>query len=188
MESLSKDIGMIFDSLTSTVDKKEVQTEILKTLVEKYEKCKDSNEYANLLLSNIAFDIETTKALLMILNESFNNSKFPVVKGVSRVMKGAQNHIEEGMDTLLPIYSKIIEEVPEEERILKLESTFATSKVEQDLIVIFLEAFGQENNQEYFRLLFSAKSEDVIKLIKKYSSLYASLFLDGVKLSGEPVS
>jgi hypothetical protein len=188
MDSLSKNIGMIFDGLTSTVDRKLAQAEILKVLVEKHEKCKNSNEYAKLLLSNIAFDMETTKALLMILNESFNNSKFPVVKGVSEVMREAQNHIEEGMDTLFPIYSKIIEGVPEEERILKLESTFAASKVEQDLIVIFLEAFGQESNQEYFRPLFSAKSEDVIELIKKYSSLYTSLFLDGVELSSEPVA
>ncbi|WP_421381531.1 hypothetical protein ACOJQI_20365 [Bacillus salacetis] len=188
MESLSQRVGSIFQSLTSSIDKNVIQAETLRVLSEKHEKCENVREYVKLLVSNIAFNVESTKVVYTLLRSLIEQKQFPYIPGISQVTNDAQDRIEESMEQLFPIYSsKLVEhDIVDDEVIKKVESVFASSKIEQDLTIIFMEAFAEEKNREIFVPLFTCTPEEVDEVVKKYSSLYALMLLDQVEFEQQP--
>lgn len=189
METLSLRIGSIFQSLTSTIKKEVIQTEARRVLSEKHAKCDNEREYVKLLINNIAFNVESTKVLYTLLKSLIEQKQFPYIPGILKVTNEAQDRIEEAMDELYSHYSrKIVEQDTIDEKVIKkVETVFATSKIEQDLTLIFMEAFSQEKNKESFEPIFNSTPEEVDKVVKKYSSMYALMLLERVKVKEEPI-
>ncbi|MGM0843740.1 MAG: hypothetical protein ACQEUT_02100 [Bacillota bacterium] len=183
METLSITVGSIFQSLTSTIDKEAIQTEAHRILSEKHKNCETEEEYLKLLVTNIAFNAESTKVVYSLLRSLIEKKQFPYLPGIFKVTNEAQDRIEEAMEQLYSLYSsKLIKnDMAHNEAVKKVETTFTASKIEQDLTIIFMKAFAEEKNKEIFAPLFDCPPEEVDKVVKKYSSMYALMLLDKVK-------
>ncbi|MGD6968117.1 hypothetical protein ACQCVP_16945 [Rossellomorea vietnamensis] len=191
MKTLNLRVGSIFQSLTSTINKEDIRKEAETILSEKLKKCKNQREYVELLVSNIAFNAESTKVVYALLRSLIEKKQYPYMPGIFKAANEAQDHIEEAMPQLHPLYSSKLADLDnlDDTAVKKVETVFATSKIEQDLTIIFMEAFAEEKNRETFAPLFTHSPEEVDRSVKKYSSVYAMMLLDRVqfKEESEPV-
>ncbi|MGD6803409.1 hypothetical protein ACQCVK_12390 [Rossellomorea vietnamensis] len=190
MKTLNLRVGSIFQNLTSTINKQDIQKEAESILSEKLEKCKNQREYVELLISNIAFNAESTKVIYALLRSLIEKEQFPYMPGIFKAANDAQDRIEEAMPQLHPLYSSKLANLDnlDDAMIKKVETVFATSKIEQDLTIIFMEAFAEEKNRETFAPLFTYTPKEVDSSVKKYSSMYALMLLDRVKFTSQPES
>ncbi|BCB05770.1 hypothetical protein [Bacillus sp. KH172YL63] len=188
MDDINQLMGSIFISLTSNIDKEAVKKNSDQSLKVKRTKYVDDDLYMNSLISNIAFHIETTRAMHTIIERLIKDSKYPYFPGINKAMEVAQDYIEQEMDSLKPQYFKVISKTDKhEEKIVILEQLYTSSKVEQDLTYIFLKAFGEISNRELFKFMLDSSSEQTIDLLRKYSSFHALLLLDGFSIQKQPV-
>lgn len=188
MRDLNQIIGSMYISLTSELDKKEIKKKVNRLLKDKRKRYVDDGIYIDILISNIAFNTETTRAIHTIIEKLIQESQFPDFHGINKAMEIAQDYIESEMEALKEQYAKVILTAKNnKEKISILEQLFSSSRIEQDLTFLFIKAFGEKSNRELFRSILLAPSKHVVELVTKYSSFHTLLLLDTVSIEEKKI-
>ncbi|MHA7139612.1 hypothetical protein ACRTEV_20485 [Rossellomorea arthrocnemi] len=188
MRDINQTIGSIYISLTSKLDKREIQKKANRLLKDKRKRYVDDDLYIDILISNIAFNTETTRAIHTTIEKLIQESQFPDFEGINKAMEVAQDYIESEMEVLKEQYAKVMLTAKNnKEKISILEQLFSSSMIEQDLTFLFIKAFGEKSNRELFRSILQAPSKQVVELVTKYSSFHTMLLLDSVSFEEKKI-
>ncbi|WP_335870584.1 hypothetical protein [Bacillus sp. 2205SS5-2] len=179
MAPLTNEIAEIFRKLIVKLDTNQLLTTANQNLLTLLKGSPTEEEYKQNLIESIVVHVESTKALHGIIHQLLTTSKYPHLKGVTKVMEQANQTIRSDVKKLVPQYKEsVIVDETTIDKTSQLELNFITSQLELDLTYSFIDAFGTISNQELFKVLFTFTPEEVGFCLLKYVRTYVSVLYD----------
>ncbi|WP_409252053.1 hypothetical protein V1502_18470 [Bacillus sp. SCS-153A] len=178
-EELSRLIGEIYKKVIMHINKEEMRNEVNNHLLQVLKEASTEAGYRDELIKGIAFHVESTKALHVILYKFLENSNYPSISVIQKSMEAAKQAIQGELASLAPLYQEKIEnENSVNDQVTQMEIYYTTSMTEIKLMFHFIEAFASEKNKKLFEPLFSASAEEVGETLLKYTRTYSSLLFE----------
>lgn len=179
-EKISKLYGQLFNQFSDDINSFQFQTEINQVLLTKRQRVANSEEYINILISNVTYFIETEKAVLKIIKEVFESKALPNYNNLEEKVFNAQNLIKQKM----PEYSAESKQVYNEkyktnnQKVEALQFDYAYHSLINNWTIDMIGVLS--NNPDFVKQLFAGSADSNIETLKKYLQLHANAKLENI--------
>jgi hypothetical protein len=185
-EEVTKVLSVILQQLTSSWKKEKIHSDVMEIIMNMRIKAENDQEYMDLLLTNIAFAVESSRALQQIMELILKQKTFPSAQAIETMMKDAQTRIHEQLGNLIGTYRAHFEEIEDvKERKRRLELTYCPIILANRIKTDFILGFVHENNRETIKELLNTEPAYILEPLHHLSGFYASMLLEGIELEYE---
>ncbi|RAK19828.1 hypothetical protein B0I26_1059 [Anoxybacillus vitaminiphilus] len=182
-EEVTKLLSVILHQLAGSWQKEKIHSDVTEIIMNMRIKAENEQEYMDLLLANIAFAVESSRALQQIMELILKQKTLPSAQAIETMMKDAQTHINEQLGNLTGTYRAHFEKIEDEkERKRRLELTYCPVVLANRIKTDFILGFVHENNRETIKELLNTEPAYILESLHRLSGLYASMLLEGIDL------
>jgi hypothetical protein len=182
-EEVTKVLSVFLHQLINGWRKEKVHSDVIEIIMNMRIKAEDEQEYMNLLLTNIAFATESSRALQQIMEMILRQKTFPPAQAIESMMKDAQARINEQLGNIVEAYRPHFEKIEDpKERKRRLELTYCPIILANRIKTDFILGFIHENNRETIQELLHAEPAYILEALHHLSGFYASMLLEGIEL------
>jgi hypothetical protein len=182
-EEVTKVLSVILHQLAGSWQKEKIHSDVMEIIMNMRIKAENEQEYMDLLLTNIAFSVESSRALQQIMELILKQKTFPPRQAIETMMKDAQTRINEQLGNLTGTYRAHFEKIEDvKERKRRLELTYCPIILANRLKTDFILGFVHENNRETIKELLNTEPAYILESLHHLSGFYASMLLEGIEL------
>ena len=186
-EEVTNVLSVLLQQLVGGWRKEKIHSDVMEIIMNMRIKAENEEQYMHLLLTNVAFANESTRALQQIMELILNQKKFPTVQAVEAMMKDAQTRIHGHLDKAIGFYAPHFEQIADpKEKKRRLELTYCPILIANRIKTDFILGFIHENNREIAARLFEAEPAHLLEALHHLSGFYASKLLEGLELEYSP--
>jgi hypothetical protein len=182
-EEVTKVLSVILHQLTDSWRKEKIHSDVMEIIMNMRIKTENEQEYMDLLLTNIAFAVESSRALQQIMELILKQKTFPPAQAIETMMKDAHTRINEQLGNIIGTYRTHFEGIEDvKERKRRLELTYCPIIIANRIKTDFILGFVHENNRETIKELLDTEPAYILESLHHLSGLYASMLLEGMEL------
>jgi hypothetical protein len=182
-EEVTKILSVILQQLASNWRKEKIHSDVMEIIMNMRIKAENEQEYMDLLLTNIAFAVESSRALQQIMELILKQKTFPSAQAIETMMKDAQTRINKQLENLVGTYRDHFAEIEDiKERKRRLELTYCPIILANRIKTDFILGFVHENNRKTSQELLNTEPAYILESLHHLSGFYASMLLEGIEL------
>jgi hypothetical protein len=182
-EEVTKILSVILQQLASNWRKEKIHSDVMEIIMNMRIKAENEQEYMDLLLTNIAFAVESSRALQQIMELILKQKTFPSAQAIETMMKDAQTRINKQLENLVGTYRDHFAEIEDiKERKRRLELTYCPIILANRLKTDFILGFVHENNRKTSQELLNTEPAYILESLHHLSGFHASMLLEGIEL------